>query len=180
MDMNRIESVTILKDASAKALYGSKAANGVIVVETKRIMSGEQKVTYNGSVTITAPDLSSYNLCNAWEKLEVERLAGLYHGAQNSVDQREEYYEKLRLINDGLYTDWMSKPLQLGVGHKHNISVELGDSKSLRSVLDFTYNNVAGVMKGSDRTNISGSINMSYRHNDVLFRNVMSVTSNMG
>ncbi len=178
MDMNRIESVTILKDASAKALYGSKAANGVIVVETKRIMSGEQKVTYNGSVTITAPDLSSYNLCNAWEKLEVERLAGLYHGDQNSVDQREEYYEKLRLINDGLYTDWMSKPLQLGVGHKHNISVELGDSKSLRSVLDFTYNNVAGVMKGSDRTNISGSINMSYRHNDVLFRNVMSVTSN--
>ena len=47
MDMNRIESITILKDASAKALYGSKAANGVIVIETKRLAGNEQRITYN-------------------------------------------------------------------------------------------------------------------------------------
>ena len=55
MDMNRVESVTILKDASAKALYGSKAANGVIVIETKRIGGSEQRITYNGNISLRCP-----------------------------------------------------------------------------------------------------------------------------
>ena len=65
MDMNRVESVTILKDASAKALYGSKAANGVIVIETKRIGGSEQRITYNGNISLEMPDLTSYDLTNA-------------------------------------------------------------------------------------------------------------------
>ncbi|MDD4631892.1 MAG: TonB-dependent receptor plug domain-containing protein, partial [Proteiniphilum sp.] len=69
MDMNRVESVTILKDASAKALYGSKAANGVIVIETKRLSGNEQRVSYNGSASFELPDLTSYDLTNALEKL---------------------------------------------------------------------------------------------------------------
>lgn len=68
MDMNRVESVTILKDASAKALYGSKAANGVVVIETKRLLSNRLRVSYNGSLDIEAPDLTSYDLCNSLEK----------------------------------------------------------------------------------------------------------------
>ena len=63
--MDRVESLTILKDASAKAIYGSKAANGVIVIELKKNPSGDLRVTYNGSMEIEAPDLSSYDLCNA-------------------------------------------------------------------------------------------------------------------
>lgn len=77
MDMNRVESMTILKDASAKALYGSKAANGVIVIETKRLRGNEQRITYTGSLSLEMPDLSSYDLCNALEKLEVERMEGV-------------------------------------------------------------------------------------------------------
>ena len=50
LDMNRVESLTILKDASAKAIYGSKAANGVIVIETKKTTDGELRVSYAGSV----------------------------------------------------------------------------------------------------------------------------------
>jgi len=65
LDMNRIESVTILKDASAKAIYGSKAGNGVIVIETKSLRSDQTAVTYYGSYEVEMPDLSSYNLCNA-------------------------------------------------------------------------------------------------------------------
>lgn len=65
--MNRIESITILKDASAKALYGSKAANGVIVIETKRLTGNQQRITYNGSISLEMPDLTSYDLCNAFE-----------------------------------------------------------------------------------------------------------------
>lgn len=78
MDMNRIASVTLLKDAAAKAIYGSKAANGVVVIETKRPEPGELRVTYTGTVTVNLPDMSSYELCNSAEKLQVELNAGLY------------------------------------------------------------------------------------------------------
>ena len=185
MDMNRIESMTILKDAAAKALYGSKAANGVIVIETKRLMGNEQRVTYNGSVTFEMPDLTSYDLCNAMEKLEAERLAGVYTvrdnisgAAENQVELWQLYNSRRKLALEGLDTYWLSKPLRTAVGHKHNINVEVGDSQSLRAIMDFTYNNVPGVMKGSDRTNIQGSVNLSYRTKKVIFRNIMSVTSN--
>ena len=52
LDINRIESITILKDAAAKAIYGSKAANGVVVVETKRSVSKNLRVTYMGNVNV--------------------------------------------------------------------------------------------------------------------------------
>ena len=58
LDMNRIQSVTILKDAAAKAIYGSKAGNGVVVIQTVRPKSGEMRITYNGNLNIEAPDLT--------------------------------------------------------------------------------------------------------------------------
>lgn len=80
LDINRIESVTLLKDAAAKAIYGSKAANGVMVIETVRVQSGELRVNYIGSLNLEMPDLSSYNLCNAREKLDLEYQLGAYDG----------------------------------------------------------------------------------------------------
>lgn len=70
MDINRIESMTILKDAAATALYGSRAANGVVVVTTVAPKPGELRVTYNFNAGVELPDLSDYNLCNAWERLK--------------------------------------------------------------------------------------------------------------
>ncbi len=179
LDMNRVESVTILKDAAAKALYGSKAANGVVVVETKRLAGDQQRVTYTGSVNIEAPDLSSYNLCSAAEKLEAERIDGVY--TTTFPDQQIElwnlYNTRRQLILEGLDTYWLSKPLRTGVGQKHSLSVEIGDSRNLRSVLDFSYNRINGVMKGSFRNNISGNANVSYRMKNFLFRNIMSIVS---
>ena len=80
LDMNRVASVTLLKDAAAKAIYGSRAANGVVVIETIQPEKGKLKVSYAGDLTVTAPDLTSYDLCNANKKLEVERTAGRYKG----------------------------------------------------------------------------------------------------
>ena len=77
----------------------------------------------------------------------------------------------------GLNTDWISKPIRTGVGQKHALTVELG-SEYLKVLADLTYNKVAGVMKDSYRENISGSLNMSYRANNLLFRNIMSVNNN--
>lgn len=159
MDMNRVESMTILKDASAKALYGSKAANGVIVIETKRLRGNEQRITYTGSLSLEMPDLSSYDLCNALEKLEVERMEGVYT-SYNPLQQSELtnlYNSRRKLALEGLNTYWLSKPLRTGIGQKHNISVELGN-ESLRVMLDASYNRTEGVMKGSDRTNFQGNV----------------------
>lgn len=182
MDMNRIESITILKDASAKALYGSKAANGVVVIETKRLAGNQQRVTYNGSLSFEMPDLTSYDLCNANEKLEVEQLEGMYTSSiiatQDVLTRR--YNARKKLALEGLDTYWLSKPLHSGVGQKHNLNIELGDSRSLRAYLDFTYNDVQGVMKGSDRRNISGDVNISYRYKNILFKNILTIVSNKG
>lgn len=181
MDMNRVESVTILKDASAKALYGSRAANGVIVIETKRVGGNEQRVTYNGNISIEMPDLTSYDLTNALEKLQVEMAEGVYEYKSNHSKQEEMtrlYNDRKKLALEGLDTYWLSKPLRAGVGHKHSLSVELGDAQNLRTIFDLTYNQINGVMKESDRRNISGTASISYRRNKLLFRNVTTFLSN--
>lgn len=179
LDMNRVESVTILKDASAKAMYGSKAANGVIVIETKRVLGNQQLITYNGSVTLEMPDLTSYNLTNALEKLQVELAEGLYTGNDDAQEALTRLYNsRKKQALEGLNTYWLSKPLRTGVGQKHNISLELGDSRSLRTFLDLTYNQTDGVMKESQRRNISGVANISYRKDKFLFKNIFTITSN--
>ena len=180
MDMNRIQSMTILKDASAKALYGSKAANGVIVIETKNLAGDRPSITYTGSLDIEAPDLSSYNLCNAIEKLQAELNEGLYtaNNPQDQVQRTQLYNARYKLAKEGLSTYWLAKPLRTGVGHKHNLLVELGNPNGLRAMLDVSYNDVAGVMKESYRKNIQANANVSYRTKKLIFRNIMSVISN--
>ena len=181
LDMNRVESITLLKDASAKAIYGSKAANGVVVIETQRIKGDKPRVTYVGSVDITMPDLTSYDLCNSFEKLEVERIEGVYTHNTNDDEQIKLwnlYNSRIKSSKEGLDTYWLSKPLQVGVGTKHSLSIEVGDSNSVKGIVDFSYNNVDGVMKGSGRTNINGSVNLSYRIKNLSFRNIMSIVSN--
>ena len=72
LDPERIENVTILKDAAATAIYGSRASNGVVVIETKVAPDGVLSVSYNGGLTIQSPDLTDYKLMNAKEKLQME------------------------------------------------------------------------------------------------------------
>jgi TonB-linked SusC/RagA family outer membrane protein len=180
MDMNRVESITILKDASAKALYGSKAANGVIVIETKKLTGNKQRITYNGNISFEVPDLTSYNMCNATEKLQAEVAEGVY--TDSDVDTQASltklYNNRRKLVLEGLDTYWLSKPLHSGVGYKHDLNIELGDSNGLRAILDLTYDKVSGAMKESDRTNISGDVNVSYRQKNLLFKNILSIVSN--
>ena len=180
LDMNRVESLTILKDASAKAIYGSKAANGVIVIETKKNTESSLRISYSGSVEIQAPDLSSYNLTNAAEKLEIEKDAGLYYDKNLSTlfNLQKDYNKKLAAVVSGIDTDWLSKPLRNGVGTKHGISFEMGNER-LNLIVGFSYNNVQGTMKGSDRTNYEGSVSISYRYNGLNFRDNLTITSNV-
>lgn len=179
LDMNLVESVTLLKDATAKAIYGAKAANGVVVIETRRPEKGKMKITYTGGVDIEVPDLTSYDLCDAAEKLEAERLAGFYtdENAQTQITRDAQYSSMARQIAAGVNTYWLRKPLRVGVGNKHSLYLEGGDEYMLYGI-DLSYNRVAGVMKGSDRTTLSGGITLSYRTEKLLFRNQLTIDDN--
>ena len=180
LDMDRIASLTILKDASAKAIYGSRAANGVIVIETKQNESGDLRVTYTGSVTLEVPDLTSYNLTNAAQKLQLEKEFGYEPTDMNGEDVsgKELYMSKYKAVYAGVNTDWLAKPLHMGTGQKHSLSIELG-GRDLRVMTTFSYNHIVGVMKGSTRDTYDGSLQVSYRHKKFNFRNILNVTSNV-
>ena len=181
MDMNRVASITLLKDATAKALYGSKGANGVVVIETLAPEKGTMRVSYTGTLNLQMPDLSSYNLADAAEKLEIEKRAGIYtdqFGHPYTQQMYDEKYEALyKEVLRGVNTYWLDKPLRVGVGHKHSLMFEGGDDV-VRYGIDFQYNNVAGVMKGSSREVISAGFNLSYRYKSLLFTEQLSVTFN--
>ena len=91
LDIYDIEQILVLKDASAAVLYGEKAANGVILVERVRGKSNKPRFSYNFTPMFSFPDLTSLRLCNAEEKLELERLAGLYDRVDGSLDPAYDY-----------------------------------------------------------------------------------------
>lgn len=179
LDMNQVASVTTLKDATAKAIYGSKGANGVVVIETKRPQAGTLRVTYTGNLNLEVPDLSSYDLCNAAEKLEVERMAGLFSSdnalTQISLDQT--YSNKLHEVLAGVNTDWLAQPVRTGVGQKHSLYVEGGD-KAMTYGVNLAFNNIEGAMKGSSRNTFNGGITLAYRVKDLIFRNQLTIDYN--
>jgi len=182
MDMNLIQSITILKDAAAKAIYGSKAANGVVVVETVQPSQGRLRVSYNGSLELTVPDLNSYHLTDAAGKLQAELLAGKYTNTSNAQSQSEltaQYNELYKEVARGVDSYWMSQPLRTGVGHRHSLMFDGGDGAMLYSA-SLSYNDLVGVMKGSDRRTISGNLTLSYRVKNLIFRNQLTIDDNKG
>lgn len=180
MDINRIASITILKDAASTAIYGSKAANGVVVIETVKPQAGKLMVSYNGNANISMPDLSSYNLMNAKEKLAFEKLAGKYTPASWSATSEFElqklYNQKLAEIESGIDTYWLTEPLRVGVNQKHSLYIEGGEGSFLFGI-GAGYNGISGVMEKSNREVISGNIDLIYRIKKFQFSNKFSMTN---
>ncbi|WP_316797719.1 SusC/RagA family TonB-linked outer membrane protein [Pedobacter frigidisoli] len=179
LNINLIKSVTLLKDASAKAIYGSKAGNGVVVVETIKPEPGALRVSYSGSLNFTAPDLSSYKLTNSAEKIQAETLAGRYISANpvNESTLTAQYAINQKAALEGVDSYWLSQPLQNGYGQRHSVMVDGGD-QSLRYSANMSYNNNIGVMKGSNRETISGSVNLSYVKEKFSFNNILTIDRN--
>lgn len=172
MDMNRIESVTILKDASATALYGSRGANGIILITTKAPLPGEIRTTFNANFNVSVPDLRDYNLMNAEEKLKFERLAGLWTGGTQEEQERldQEYNERLKEVQRGVNTYWLSKPLRIGVNQRYALYFE-GGSNQFRYGINLRYDNDQGVMKGSGRSRLGLEVNFRYNIGTKLYIN---------
>ncbi|WP_173002951.1 SusC/RagA family TonB-linked outer membrane protein [Chitinophaga sp. SYP-B3965] len=180
LDMNRVASIYILKDAASTAIYGSKAANGVVVVETKRPVAGELRVSYTADVSFDIPDLTSYNLMNSSEKIQFEKLSGVYESQPNfQYEWTQKYYERLASVASGINTYWINEPVRLGVANRHSLQLS-GGNRDLQFAAGVSYRNQDGVMKGSGRQSFGGNFMLAYRKGIVNITNIMSVDGNKG
>lgn len=184
LDMNRIQSVTILKDAAAAAIYGSRAANGVVVIETKVPEGGKLRFSYNFNGVLQVPDLTSYNLMNAAELLEYYRRGNMFSngsdGEESASDQyagtiggnpgRQNLYMLLKKeVEHGVNTYWLSQPLRTSFQHTHTAMLEGGvqlktdEYRNVRYQVTLTAAPENGVMKGSERNRYGAGLKLLYQ-----------------
>ena len=182
-----MKSLTLLKDAAATAIYGSRASNGVVVITTNTPKFGKLAVSYNADVTFYVPDLSAYNLCDAEQKLELEKLAGLYDASKKSyynmdavsdqIGMNQAYDRRLQMIQAGVNTDWLAQPLhQLVVGQKHSVRID-GGSENFRYAMDLNYNNTPGVMRKSGRERMGMGLELQYIYKNITFRDQLTFSN---
>lgn len=172
-----IESINILKDASATAIYGSRGANGVIVIVTREPESGDLRIQGSAGINLEIPDLSSYHILNSKQKLSLEKFVGLYADANDPdkhIRLQKIYNERLAKVLKGTDVDWMRIPLQVGKGRRYSARLD-GGSKDFRWSTGVNYNTVNGAMKGSLRDNFMADLSLIYNKNSFIFRNSVSV-----
>ena len=131
-----IESIDVLRDATATAIYGSKAANGVIIITTKKGSKERTNVTYNGYVAIDNI-LKKYDVCTA--------------------DDLRQYAKdnNITLKDGGANTDWQDEVLRTGISHNHNVNIS-GGNGSTNYMVSADLRKREGVIKmtGFDRFNV--------------------------
>ena len=177
---NDIESITVLKDASATAIYGTRAANGVIVVTTKKGKANSFNISYQHTSSISIrPHYDDFDLLNskervalAWENYEdglslwggtyadgisgLEGLLNSYALGQISKDQLNTMVNKLEEVN----TDWFKILFRNAYTQTHNLSVSGGTEKT-NYYISLNYNGEEGVDKASEYKNYGGMVKLN-------------------
>lgn len=179
MDPYRVSTITLLKDAAATAIYGSRASNGVVVITTVAPASGKMAVSYNGDATFYIANLSDYNICNAEEKLAIEKAAGMYttSSVSSQLVLTENYNEKLANIKKGYNTYWLNKPLDaVAVANKHSLRLD-GGNDYIRYGLELNYSNTPGVMKESGRRRLGLGMDLQYIYKNLTFKNNLTYSN---
>ena len=179
MDPYRVASITLLKDAAATAIYGSRASNGVVVITTNAPANGKMQVSYNMDASFYIADLSDYNVCNAVEKLEIEKLAGMYTSSaiNQQITLNGWYNEKLANIKRGYDTYWLDKPLDaVAVANKHSLRLD-GGNDNIRYGIELGYSNTPGVMKESGRRRLALGMELQYIYKNLTFRNNLTYSN---
>jgi TonB-linked SusC/RagA family outer membrane protein len=160
---NDIESMQILKDASATAIYGARGANGVILITTKRGKSGENKISYNGYV-------GTQKVVNPFDMIDGKQYMLLSNALYQEIDGQEnqEYavYTKSQLESN-INTDWIHETTRKGIVQDHNIQFKGGTDKT-RVLSSIGYFDQKGVMKNTDFSRISGRLNIDQTINDYI------------
>ncbi|RQP15273.1 MAG: SusC/RagA family TonB-linked outer membrane protein [Parapedobacter sp.] len=165
LDINRIESVTLLKDAASASLYGARSANGVVVVETKKPKPGEMQVFVNSDYSFEVADLSDYNMMSAEEKLQFERMAGRYNPVDeidvNPVALSSAYNDRLRKVLQGVNHYWLDVPLQVGMTNNQSVYVQRGAGSWYYGV-GGNWRHRNGVMKETGRNTWGGWADLGF------------------
>lgn len=166
LDPNTIESVTVLKDAAASAIYGARAANGVIVVKTKRGMPGKVSVSYNGYVGIQQATYLP-KMVDAATFMEMSNIANQNIGgdptySQETIDATRQGLDPIKYPN----TDWMDYLFKNGLIHSHSVGLS-GGSNLARFALTVNYLNNEGLVEKSkfDRLNIRANTTVNLLDN---------------
>ena len=179
LDMNSIHSINILKDAAATAIYGSRGSRHFDGAgRTCCHGPGKFRVQYSGVLSAELPDLSSYNLMNAREKLETERLAGLYDSNTPEIDPYTNgYYQRLNNVLTGVDTYWLSQGLRTALNHKHSVFIDGGEN-DVRWGVELGFRGTEGVMKHSSRKNANAAFYVDYRIGGLQIKNKVTYTYN--
>ncbi len=157
IDPNDIESFTVLKDASATAIYGSRASNGVILITTKKGKSGTVKISYDGNV-------SAATIRKKLDVLTGTELQDLYREKFAGASNQAEVYRKIGLDPvtgesvSNANTDWQDQIYRTAVSTEHNISVlgSVGEFMPLRASIGYTDNN--GIVKTDNMQRYTASV----------------------
>lgn len=145
---NDIASMEVLKDASAVAIYGSRGANGVVLITTKKGQAGKAVVSYDGYYGVKQP-VENLNLMNAQQFTEYSRIS---RGIDpNDASQDDTFFSDIEIENlqNGVDTDWLGLVLQDGTQQDHQVSVS-GGSENVTYYLSGSYYNEEGVIQNSD------------------------------
>ena len=177
LNPNDIESITVLKDASATAIYGSQAANGVIVITTKKAQAGKVQVNYSGDFSIgQRPRYGLYDLMNSAERMQLSKeiyeekryirgnnsqlaigfdaLLQRYRNNEATISDLQKEYDKMARQN----TDWFKILFRNSFNHSHNISIS-GGSEKIQNRTSFSFLQENGEARGNGMTQFSATSN---------------------
>lgn len=157
-----IESIEVLKDVSATAIYGTRGANGVIIITTKKGKYGKDVVNYNAS-------FSWSSVAKKLDFLSGKQYAELY----NEIREGEGSDERLD-VDASADADWQSAALRTGFSQDHQVSLLGGDEKN-RYNISVGYKNVNGIIIGTDQTRYVGRINFDRKVSD---KSSIGITAN--
>ena len=163
IDPNDVESISVLKDASSAAIYGSKASNGVVLITTKRGKAGDKpRITYNGFYSVQ----SATKLV---ERLDSYDYARLLAGAQAADGLTPRFTdEDLRLFQNGSdpyghpNTDWYGLAFKNGAQHQHNINVS-GGNNNASYMASAGFLGQEGILPNAERQQFNGRINLDLK-----------------
>lgn len=163
VDPNDIESISVLKDAASAAIYGSKAANGVVLITTKRGKTGQTKISYSGY-------LSFQNATNMIERMGSYEYASLLNQALEAEGMSKRFndteLQKFKDGNDPLYPDidWYDLAYKTGVQHRHNVNIN-GGSENVKYMASLGYLNQTGILPNAGREQFNARTNLDMKIN---------------
>lgn len=174
INVNDVESIEVLKDASATALYGSRGANGVIVITTKKGKKGEGKVSYDGWVTFSTMGHRPETM-NAQDLFELRAEAyanGYAYNNPNATDAEKQAYwddvimgsntvfsdEEFAGYRSGKSYDWLDQVVKTGIQHNHSVSFSKGSDNS-NVYISLGYTGLDGALEGTEQDKYYGRVN---------------------